>query len=69
MSVTINNVSGPAWGRVFETEVSGPDFDAVLAEAEAMVKRIDCMRDPSIISKVRDDAGNCRMRGRTYSLD
>lgn len=67
--ITIQSVPSGRPGRVFETEIIGADFDAVLSEAEALVKRIDFMASPSIVSKTRDDAGNWRMRVRSYSLD
>jgi len=65
----INEVPSGRYGRVFETEIVCPDFDIALAEAEEFVRLIDFMASPSIVSKTRDDAGNWRMRVRSYSLD
>lgn len=71
--VSITSIDpGARWGRVSETEISGADFDSVLTEAEALVKRIkriDFMASPSIVSKTRDEAGNWRMRVRSYTID
>lgn len=68
--VSINPIpQGASWGRVFETEIVCPDLDVALAEAEDMVDRIDIMASPSIVSKARDDAGNWRLRVRSYTID
>ena len=65
----IEPVASRAWGREFETEIVCPDFDVALGEAEEMVANIDIMASPSIVSKTRDEAGNWRLRVRSYSLD
>lgn len=65
----INSVPSGRGGRVFETEIVCPDFDIAVAEAGGMVSRIDFMASPSIVSKTRDEAGNWRLRVRSYSLD